>query len=123
MYGRYGGDQLMIGSLILYFVVSLVSQFTRFWPLMLVAYLILLWSLFRMLSRNTSKRYGENQIFLKYWYKVKGFFLNLKNRIQDSKTHRYYKCPKCSKTMRVPKGRGKIEIKCAVCGEKFIRKS
>ena len=49
-------------------------------------------------------------------------YLIWKSRITDGK-NRYYRCPNCKQTVRVPRGRGKICIKCPKCGEKFIRKS
>ena len=70
MYGRYGGDQLMVGSLVVYMVLVMASRLTNFYPLTLVAYVIFGWSMFRILSRNIPRRYAENQMFLKYWNKV-----------------------------------------------------
>lgn len=122
MMGRYGGDQLMVGSIVLYMLLSVVAQLTRFYPLMLLAYILLAWCIFRIFSRNVSRRYQENQFFLKYWNRVRDWFYGIKRRVQDQKTHRYYKCPNCSNTLRVPRGRGKIQITCPVCGKQFIKK-
>ena len=123
MAGRYGGDQLMIGSVVLYMLLSVVAQLTRFYPLMLLAYVLLAWCIFRIFSRNISRRYQENQFFLKYWNRVRDWFSGVKRRVQDQKTHRYYKCPNCSNTLRVPRGRGKIQITCPVCGKQFVKKT
>ncbi|WP_242844301.1 intracellular growth attenuator family protein [Candidatus Soleaferrea massiliensis] len=122
MMGRYGADQLSFALLILYFVLTLVSQTIR-WPyLMLIALLPIAWCFFRMLSRNVQKRYAENLVFLKFWNPVKGWFSRHFGRMRD-KTHRYYRCPQCSQQLRVPKGRGKIEISCPKCHTKFIKKT
>ena len=69
------------------------------------------WALFRTLSRNTYKRYQENRKFLQIF-----------DRLKD-RQHRYFDCPKCRQTVRVPRGKGKIAISCPKCGEKFIRKT
>ena len=123
MYGRYGGDQLMVGSLVVYMVLVTASRLTNFYPLTLVAYVIFGWSMFRILSRNIPRRYAENQMFLKYWNKVPAWFRSQQKYLQDRKIYRYFKSPKCTPRLRVPKGRGKIEVTCPVCKAQFIRKS
>ena len=123
MYGRYGGDQLMVGSLVVYMVLVTASRLTNFYPLTLVAYVIFGWSMFRILSRNIPRRYAENQMFLKYWNKVPKWFRSQQKYLHDRRIYRYFKCPKCTTRLRVPKGRGKIEVTCPVCKAQFIRKS
>ena len=44
-------------------------------------------------------------------------------RKRKDKTHKYYKCPTCKQVVRVPKGRGKIEINCPKCHTKFIKRT
>lgn len=39
------------------------------------------------------------------------------------KDHKYFFCPKCGQSVRVPKGAGKIRVKCPKCGEKFEKKA
>ncbi|WP_262360849.1 hypothetical protein [Gorillibacterium timonense] len=41
----------------------------------------------------------------------------------ERKTHRYYRCPSCNQTLRVPKGKGKLSITCSRCQTSFVRKS
>ena len=81
---------------------------TVFWFL---SYALMIWAIFRALSRNTYKRYQENRTFLL-------FFDRLKDR-----NNRYFDCPKCRQTVRVPRGKGKISITCPRCKEKFVRKT
>ena len=33
----------------------------------------------------------------------------------------YFRCPSCHQQVRVPKGKGHIEIRCPKCGTKFIK--
>ncbi len=42
---------------------------------------------------------------------------------QDKKYYKYFNCPNCNQKVRVPKGRGKIEITCPKCRTSFIRKT
>ena len=115
MYGRYGSDQLNMVILVAGLILNLAAALIRYWPvktgLMLAAYGLLLWAIFRTLSKKTWKRFDENRKFLAF-----------KERLTD-RNHRYYKCPKCRQKIRVPKGKGKISITCPKCKEKFIRKT
>ena len=115
MSGRYGSDRLNMVILGLGLLASILSSLfarsiagTVFWFL---SYALMIWAIFRALSRNTYKRYQENRTFLL-------FFDRLKDR-----NNRYFNCPKCHQTVRVPRGKGKISITCPKCREKFIRKT
>lgn len=70
---------------------------------------------YRVFSKNLSKRWAENHAF-ESWKN------QLKQRWQQRKIHRFYRCPKCRTVLRVPKGKGKINITCRSCGEKFVKK-
>ena len=124
MYGRYGFDELNIALLIVAVAVNLTNSIltvslpfsfvhTRivspFLHLLVVG--LLGFSLFRAFSRNIYARQKENRWFRRQW-----------QRLRDRK-NRYYSCPKCRQTVRVPRGKGKISIRCPKCGEKFIRKT
>lgn len=114
MYGRYGTDKLNSLLLGLGLGACLGSLFAprhvRI-ALMAISYLLLFWALFRCFSRNTYKRYQENRKFL---------FLFA--RVRDRK-HRYFTCPRCRQTVRVPRGKGKIAVTCPKCRERFIKKT
>ena len=46
-----------------------------------------------------------------------------RQRAAQKRYYRFYKCPRCGVTTRVPKGKGKIRITCPRCGESFVRQS
>ena len=123
MIGRYGPDHLNIAMIILSLVLNLLNMILPFAPLTYLSYAILALALFRMLSRNITRRRAENDRFIRYWWPVKTkigyFFKNIKHR----KTHIFFKCPSCGNTLRVPKGKGKLQITCPKCGERFVKKS
>ena len=115
MEGRYGNDKLNSAILGSALVMVILALFIRNPLLNLIlhgiSYALMFWSIFRTLSRNTYKRYQENRQFLKSV-----------DRFRD-REHRYFECPKCRQTVRVPKGKGKIAITCPKCREKFIKKT
>ena len=115
MQGRYGGDKLNIALIWVAFGAYIISLFIPFdkvkLALLLVYYGLLIWAIFRMLSRNTYKRYQENRKYLQ-------FIERLKDR-----QHKYFDCPRCRQQVRVPRGKGKISITCPKCKEKFIKKT
>ena len=123
MAGRYGSDQLNTALLVLGLVLIALQMVTG-WRWMGIAILILLLlCYFRMFSRNIRARYAENQVFLRWWGPVLARLRGARLRFADRKTHRYFKCPQCKQRLRVPRGRGKINITCPHCRTQFGRKS
>ena len=123
MTGRYGPDHLSIAMIIVSLVLSLLRSITRFDPLLYVSYVILVLALFRMLSRNVNRRRSENDKFIRYWWPVRTKASRTLANMKHRKTHKFLKCPGCSNTLRVPKGKGKLQITCPKCGERFIKKT
>ena len=115
MEGRYGSDKLnsviLGGALVMVILALFIRNPLINLILHGVSYVLMFWSIFRSLSRNTYRRYQENRAFLKFV-----------DRIRD-RDHRYFECPKCRQTVRVPRGKGKIAITCPRCKEKFVKKS
>ena len=133
MEGRYGADELnrfltVCGwvLLLLGFVLSAFSgrAVTALGSLLVtLSWVLLIFSIFRTLSKNTSQRASENYKYFVCKNKVLGWFRRLKTRWQDRKVHRYFRCPQCHATVRVPKGKGKIRITCPHCKHQFVKKS
>lgn len=115
MTGRYGTDKLnslLLGlGLASCFISIFMSNAVVGLAFSSLAYVFMLLALFRCFSRNTYRRYRENR----------GYLLLLE-RVKDRK-HRYFTCPRCRQTVRVPRGKGKISISCPKCKEKFIKKT
>lgn len=123
MMGRYGSDQLgqfIVGVSIATMVLSLIFRGP---VLQILVVLLLTLSYFRMLSKDISKRYAENQKFLTIKGRFFGYFKNWKARNQQRKTYHIYSCPTCKQKIRIPKGKGKICITCPKCKAEFIKKS
>ena len=111
MYGRYGPDQLNNALLILGVALAVVGMLFSLPVLTVLSYLPLGYCLYRMFSRNVNRRRLENQ---KYMQQL--------NRLRD-RNSRYYSCPRCHQTVRVPRGRGKINIHCPKCGNQSVKKT
>lgn len=122
MQGRYGNDKfnqfLMIIALVC-LVISLLGGKAFY----LIALLFMIYAYYRMFSKKIYVRSAENQWYLKKEMKVRAFFQGKKKELAQKKTHHIYKCPNCKQKIRVPRGRGKIEIRCQKCGTKFIKNS
>ena len=123
MAGRNGMDALAKAENTLILILLIISIFTRLPFLYPLAILLMVHMYFRVFSKNTAKRYQENQAFLFYKGKVDAKFALQKRKWNERKTHVFYKCPKCKTVMRLPKGRGKIEITCPKCKNNFIKKT
>lgn len=122
MYGRYGSDQLNVFLLVAYLVLLLLSGLPGLGLLETVSLVLMVWTLFRMLSRNCAARRAENAKFLKLAGPVIRWW-RLRRTILRDKEHRYFKCPKCGQHLRVPKGKGTITVHCRGCGASFQEKS
>ena len=123
MVGRYGSDQFTLFLTISGLVCSLLSNFKHLGFLYLISIALISYGIFRTLSRNYEKRRKELNWYLRWSEKPKAYIKLLISQFRDRKTHRYYRCKSCKTVMRVPKGRGKIEITCPKCRMKTIKKT
>ena len=123
MVGRYGPDHLNTAMIALSLVLYLVFGILKLAALMYISYAILALSVYRMLSRNITRRRAENDKFIRYWWPVRIKAGRALANIKHRNTHKFYKCPGCGNTLRVPKGKGKLQITCPKCGERFVKKT
>lgn len=123
MAGRYGIDSMGRFTIGLAFIFIILSYVTPGRLVSWLAWACLIYAYFRMFSRNVYKRSAENQWFLSRTAGIRRWFYGQKNRFAQRKTHRIYKCPTCKQKIRVPRGKGRIEIRCPKCSTTFIKKS
>ncbi len=119
MIGRNGADALSRGLLMLYLIVCVLNLFLRSYIVYALGYAIIIYSLFRMFSRNLPARRRENAWYLRVKGKVTGFFKLQKNKWRDRKTHAYRKCPACKSVLRLPRQKGKHTVNCPRCHNRF----
>ncbi|MDO4338205.1 MAG: hypothetical protein Q4C91_08990 [Eubacteriales bacterium] len=127
MQGRYGIDQLSrftMGAALVMIVLAIFLQRSYVGTLLdTVGLLLIVYTYFRIFSRNIQNRYEENQKYLNATGKLRMRIGREKNMMEQRKTHHIYTCPGCGQKIRIPRGKGKIEIDCPKCHTKFIKKS
>ena len=128
MQGRYGVDQfsrflmgIALACIILAMFFSRVGMIGS--VLDTVGFAALIYTYFRIFSRNIQKRYEENQKYLARTAKIRMCLNKEMNLMKQRKTHHIYSCPECKQKIRIPRGKGKIEIQCPKCRTKFVKKS
>ena len=141
MSGRYGNDQLNNVIFTVALIILVINLFTNIGILLWIAIALLVYGWFRMLSRDTSRRYAENERFLDFTSRFRrgssgGGYSSSRSRgssysrqqsaadrrahREQKKTYKFFQCPHCSQKIRIPKGKGKIEITCPKCRTTFI---
>ncbi len=127
MAGRNGMDALNLGLLIVAVLISAIGIFARtqasYNVVRVVSALLIVVAIWRMFSRKIEKRQKENARFLELTAGLRTTFANLSGRLRGDKTHKFFTCPNCRNRLRVPAGKGKIEIACPKCGTRFAGKS
>ena len=127
MQGRYGVDGLSRFTLGLALFCVVVGSFIRTSAvgglLDMAGLALIVYTYYRILSRDYAKRSSENQKYLEKTQKIRMQFQKEKNMMEQRKTHHIYKCPGCGQKIRIPRGKGKIEIECPKCHVKFIKRS
>jgi hypothetical protein len=126
MQGRNGNDAFNRFLLGLELVLLLISFLLRGFAARLfnaLFLLLLVYIYYRMFSRDLYKRSTENAWYWEKRNRVLGKFRLLKERWLQRKDFRFFSCPSCHTTLRVPKGRGKIKIVCRKCGTSLTGKS
>ena len=133
MYGRNGVDKLSIATLIAYLLLNGIKMFfyrvpAVYYVMWAVALAFLAVTVFRVLSKDVTKRRYEAERFEQFlvqinWngmmFKLKKKFNRLTIRISQFSTHRFRTCPQCKEHLRLSKKRGKRNITCPKCGRKF----
>ena len=129
-YGRYGADELynflfliQIIFLFLGAVSSALGQVSDAFSylsffLYIAALFLFVWTIFRCLSRNVTKRRKENMTFLRIRSRL---FKKKKKapRPMDTAEHVFRSCPKCKSVLRLPRREGKHTVKCPRCTHRF----
>lgn len=123
MQGRYGTDELSKFLVGVGMALIILNFFTRNFMISLLFWICLIYSYFRMFSKNYSARYAENQKFLEIKNRLKYKWENHKKVSEQKKIYHIYSCPYCKQKIRIPKGKGTIIITCPKCKQEFGKRS
>ena len=122
MEGRYGADALgrflsVSGCVIMLLAVIARSVWNGTLSNLLVSLslLCLVCCYGRVFSRNIAARQKENAVL--DWFALR------RDCFAQRKDYAFFRCPGCGRTVRVPKGKGRIRITCRHCGFSFEKKT
>lgn len=116
MQGRNGVDELNRMLMYAVLIVYALSVLLRAGILYYLAFFGMVYMLYRALSKNLYVRREENRKFMT-WMET--------NRIkmEQRKDYKIFRCKGCGRNIRVPRGKGKIEVTCPMCGKKTIHRT
>ena len=128
MQGRNGVDQfarftmgVALAAIVLTLFTGTRSGIGAFLDLFGMAAIV--YTYFRIFSKNISKRYQENQKYLQMTDKLRDRFQKYKRMMSQRKDYHIYSCPGCGQKIRIPRGGfKKVEIECPKCHTKFIKR-
>lgn len=126
MVGRYGADRLWRALIIFYLIAivitNIVYRFSKvaYYSLSVLSLAILVFAVFRVFSKNIEARRKENQEWLRITGGIRQKFIFAKERNKQRKTHKFVKCKKCKKVLRLPKNKGKLNVSCPHCNNQFV---
>ena len=128
MSGRYGVDQLyrflLLSAVVCSLLTVLLAEHALLSNILNTASLILLvWATYRVFSRKIEKRYLENLHYLEWTGSMRQHLRMNKEKFQQRKEYKFFVCPTCKTNLRVPKGKGKVNITCSKCGNRFQGKT
>ena len=115
MQGRYGADQLYRVMLIGGAVHVILSNFIFEVFFLLLGWILVVLAFVRAFSKDYSRRYAENQKFLELTGKIRKVFGKQRYVMEQRKDYHIYTCPQCKQKIRIPKGKGKVSIRCPKC--------
>ena len=122
MSGRYGNDALNQTLLITTIILFVLNIFFKGSILYFIGLFLWIISILRMFSKNIYQRQQENQKYEKFIEPITKKITVMKKNKNDP-ANKYYRCPTCEQIVRVPKGRGKIEIRCPKCQSRFTKRT
>ena len=128
MQGRNGVDQfarftmgVALAAIVLTLFTGTRSGIGAFLDLFGMAAIV--YTYFRIFSKNISKRYQENQKYLQMTDKLRARFQKEKRMMSQRKDYVHRCCPGCGQKIRIPRGGfKKVEIECPKCHTKFIKR-
>lgn len=111
--GRHGMDELNLTVILVSIIIYMIGCALKNGMLLILSLGGIIFVVYRAMSKQEWDRNEENRQYIRY---IKLW----KVRWQERKTSRIYMCKSCGRMIRVPKGKGKIQVTCPSCGSKKI---
>ncbi len=122
LYGRYityGNDLLSKVLIFTCLGLAILNLFLRFVFIQIIEYALIIFFIYRLFSKNISKRQSENAKLLRLFQKIKGKKDFAKRKHREKETHVYKTCPHCSVTLRLKRIKGEHNVICPRCKNSF----
>lgn len=116
MRGRNGMDNLNKALFIIVIILDVICIFIKKRVVYSIFWLVSILFLYRFLSKNLVARRREND-------KFQGFTRINKMKYDMRKDYKIFRCKVCGRNIRVPRGKGKIEVTCPVCNNKTVHRT
>ena len=117
--GRYGVDNYEYFLLIVYAALCLINAIFRNIATQIATWLLFVYILWRMMSRNYIRRSNENRKFMLVFSRIKTEIKLFFDRIRYVRRSRFRKCKHCRAIIKLPNKRGRHTVRCPKCGERF----
>ncbi len=125
MQGRNGFDDLTK----FVWILTIVFLFLSFLPgifgfvCSFIVFALIIYTWWRVCSRNVYKRSQENARYLARTAALRTKLRDSRVRFSMRKEYKFFTCPTCHTRLRVPRGKGKLQITCSKCGNRFSGKT
>ena len=117
--GRNGSDELATCALLVALILVVVNFFIQSIIISVVSTLLMLYSCWRITSKNLEARENETAVFCEFLGPMRSWLRNPAQAAAEKKAYKHLKCPECGQRVRVPRGKGKIRVRCPQCQHKF----
>lgn len=123
MRSRYGNDKLSSMLTWVGLILMLLDCFLKIGIFYFIGIVLFVYGYIRIFSKQYDKRAAQNRWYLEHTAGIRNVFKRRKKQKEAGKDYKVFVCNKCQQMIRVPRGKGRIEIRCPKCGNKFIKKS
>ena len=120
---RYGNDQFSSFLTRMGLILIIIDVWAKTGVLYFLGLASFIYGYVRIFSKKYDKRAAENKWFLSHTTGVRNVFKLMKKSKEAGKDYKIFTCPRCEQMIRIPRGKGRIEIRCPKCGNTFIKKS
>lgn len=123
MQGRNGSDDVARVCAAVALVLALIYMFVPAWPLSAVALALVVYCWWRMTSKDVAARARENERFMGALGPLRPWVANPGSAFSSWRSYKTLTCPSCGQRARVPRGKGKVRVRCRRCGTRFEGKA